>query len=102
LLPAEMLIAVTGGTAAVAVKTTGLPASPVDVAASVFAPTDDPSVHEPTVATPSAFVVAAPPWTVPPPAVGAKVTLTPPTGMFSGSVTITDGAVATAFPGRAV
>ena len=101
-MPAAITIAVADGSAAVAVNVTGLPDRLAAVAVSVLLPGDDPSVHDPTAAIPWAFVVAEPPSTVPPPPVTAKVTANPGTGIPSGSVTITEGAVATAFPGRAV
>jgi len=47
---------------------------------------------------PLAFVVAAAPVTLPPPEATAKVTLTPETGLFCASRTITEGGVATAVP----
>lgn len=86
----------------VAVKVIGLPVRPVDVAVSVFAPAVAPRVQLPTVATPLAFVVCVPPVTLPPPVAAANVTLTPATALLFTSLTITDGAVATAVPAVAV
>src|SRR5947209_3054878 len=65
------------------------------VALSVFAPAAVPSFHEPTMATPPAFVVALVPAAEPPPEPTAKVTPTPATGLPYWSVTETDGAVET-------
>src|ERR1041384_3895431 len=79
----------------VAVNDSGLPASPVDVAASVFVPAVVPSAHLPTVAMPLALVVADPPVTEPPPEPMAKVTATPATGLFCASRTSAEGATAT-------
>src|SRR5581483_11991471 len=79
----------------VAWKVTGLPARLPEVACSVFEPAVEPSVHEPTVATPSAPVVVLPPVSEPPPELTAKVTETPATGLPYWSVTIADGAVGT-------
>jgi len=79
----------------VALKVTGLPARLPEVAVSVFAPAAVPSVHEPTVATPLALVVALPPVREPTPEPIAKVTETPTTGLPKLSVTSADGAVAT-------
>ena len=67
------------------------------LAVSVFAPATVPSVHEPTVATPLASVVAGLPVTLPSPE-AANVTLTPATGLPYWSVIVTDGAVVTAEP----
>src|SRR5205809_1523848 len=76
-----------------AVKVTGLPAipDPPAVAVSVFVPTVVLSVQLPTVAIPLPFVVWVPPVTLPLPAAGAKVTVTPCTGLPLPSCTITDG-----------
>ena len=71
------------------------------VAVSVFAPAAVESVHEPTVATPFASVVAGLPVTLPSPE-AANVTLTPATGFPNASVTVTDGAVPTVVPTVAV
>src|SRR6266566_2346464 len=68
----------------VAVKMTGLPLSPGDVAFRVFAPVFVPSVHEVTLAIPLALVVtAAVGLTVPPPEATAKVTETFATGLLN-------------------
>ena len=61
----------------VAVIASGDPVRPVEVAVSVFAPAATPRVQLPTVATPLALVVCAPPVSDPPPAVTAKVTAVP-------------------------
>jgi len=71
------------------------------LAVSVFAPTVVDSVHDPTVATPLASVVAGLPVTLPSPE-AAKLTLTPDTGFPYASVTVTAGATATAVPTAAV
>jgi hypothetical protein len=83
----------------VAVKVTGLPVRPVDVAVRVFAPAVVPSVQDVTAAIPPALVVAGVVGlTVPPPDATAKVTATPATGLLNWSRTITEGGVATAVP----
>ena len=51
------------------------------MAVSVFAPAVVPSVHEPTVATPLAFVVWLTEVAEPPPEATPKVTITPLTGL---------------------
>ncbi len=84
-----------------AVNVTGLPVRPVAVAVTVFVPATVPSVHEVSVAIPLAFVttgVAVTGTMLPPPAVTAKVTATPATGLLSASRTSTDGATATGSP----
>ena len=87
----------------VALKLTGEPVRPSQVAVRVLAPTVVPSVQPPTVAMPEASVVTVgPPAMPPPPAVTAKVTLAPLTGLSCASVTMTLGAVATAIPATAV
>lgn len=86
----------------VALNVTGLPVRPVAVAVKVLAPAVAPSVQEPTVAMPLALVIAAPPATLPPPDAAANVTLTPDTTLPFASLTITDGAIATALPAVAV
>ena len=75
---------------------------PLQVAVSVLAPAVVPSVQLPTVAMPEALVVAEAPVTEPPPAVAAKVTVTPGQTLLRESLTITLGAVATAVPTVAV
>jgi len=82
----------------VAVKVTGLPDRVPDVAVSVLLPAVVPRVQLPTVAIPLTLVVWLAPVTLPPPVATAKVTLTPATGLFAASRTITDGATATAEP----
>jgi hypothetical protein len=87
----------------VAVKVTGLPVSPLDVAVRVFVPAIVPSVQDVTAAIPLALVVTGVVGlTVPPPDATANVTATPPTGLLNWSRTITDGGVATAVPTVAV
>src|SRR5439155_2147786 len=84
-----------------AVNVTRLPLSPLDAAASVFVPAIVLRVQLPTVAIPLPFVVWVPPVTLPLPAAGAKVTVTPCTGLPAPSRTITDGGEATALPAGA-
>src|SRR3989442_13025050 len=84
-----------------AVKVTGLPVipDPAAVAVSVLVPAVVLRVQLPTVATPLALVVWVPPVTLPPlPAAGAKVTVTPATGLPVPSRTITDDGQPTAGP----
>src|SRR5439155_8172757 len=73
-----------------AVKVTGLPVSPLDVAVSVFVPAVVLSVQLPTVAIPLPFVVWVPPVTVPLPTAAGNVAVTPCTGLPLPSCTITD------------
>ena len=80
---------------AVALNVIGLPARPVELAVSVFAPAAVPSIQEPTVAMPSAALVAFAPVSEPPPEPMAKVTETPATGLPYWSAIETDGAVET-------
>jgi hypothetical protein len=87
-----------GAAVAVAVNVTGLPDRLPLEAVSEFAPTEGPSVQLPTVAMPLPFVVVVRPVALPPPDATANVTLTPPTGLPTASVTITLGGVATAVP----
>src|SRR5207237_486853 len=82
----------------VAVKVIGLPFTPGAVAVSVFWPAAVPSVQVPTVAMPPASVVWLAPVMLPFPAVTAKVTATPGTGLPLASFTITEGAICTAVP----
>ena len=83
----------------VAVKITGLPLSPFEVAVRVFMPVVVPRVHEVTVAMPLALVATAVVGTTaPPPETTANVTETPATGLPNWSRTTTDGSVATAVP----
>ena len=72
------------------------------VAFNTFAPTTGPSVHDPTVATPAAFVTAADPVTEPPPDATEKLTVTFCVGLPLASFTRTDGGIATALPAMAV
>src|SRR2546426_7937057 len=84
-----------------AVNVTGLPVSPLDVAVSVLVPAVALRVQLPTVAIPLAVVVWVPPVTLPLPAAGAKVTVTPETGLPLPSCTITAGGEPTALPAGA-
>src|ERR1041385_4470014 len=87
----------------VAVKVTGLPVSPPDVAVRLFVPAVVPRVHDVTAAMPFALVVTGVVGlTVPPPEATAKVTATPATGLLNWSRTITDGGVATGVPAAVV
>jgi hypothetical protein len=68
----------------VAVKVTGLPPSPLDVAVSVFVPAVVPRVQDVATAIPLPSVLTGVVGlTVPPPDVTAKVTATPPTGLLN-------------------
>src|SRR5205807_1743837 len=86
----------------VALKVTGLPLKPVEVAVSVFGPAVALSVQLPTVATPLALVVWLAPVIVPFPGATANVTATCATGFPFASFTITDGGEPTAVPTVAV
>ena len=86
----------------VAVIASGDPVRPVEVAVNVLVPATTPSVQPPTVATPLAFVVCAPPVSDPPPAVTAKVTAVPCTTLPYWSFTTTLGAVDSVEPALAV
>ena len=90
--------AVTGPGVPVAVNTTGLPltSSPERVASRVLAPTFFPSVHPPTIATPSLPVTGLAPSSDPSPPVTLNVTGMPPRRLPSSSRTTTAGRVATA------
>src|SRR5574341_1268423 len=102
-LPPLRAMVVAAPAVAVAVKVTGLPASPLDVAVRVFAPAAVPSVQLATWATPPAFVVIGVVGsTAPPPEPTANVTDTPATGLPNWSRAITDGGVATAVPATAL
>ena len=68
------------------------------VAVRVLAPAAPPSVHEPTVAMPAAFVVVFTPVAVPPPPATAKVTAASTTGLPPAFFTSTLGAIATVVP----
>jgi hypothetical protein len=94
--PALIVIVAAAEAVPVAVKTTGLPESPLTVACTVLVPAVPPSVHVVSAATPELFVVTVEPVTgdvVPLPAVVVKVTTTPWTGLLLASRTVTDGAV---------
>src|SRR4051812_394836 len=82
--------------AAVAVKVTPLPDTPVAVAVRVYCPEVFGSVQPPTVAIPDAFVVAVAPVRLPAPLGMANVTGTPETGLPLASLTTTAGRVPTA------
>src|SRR5947208_2605497 len=98
-LPALMAICVAAPAVPVAVKVTGLPVSPVDVAVSEFGPAVGPKVHEVTSAIPLAFAVTGVVGvTQPPPDATANVTVTPATGLPVASCAITDGVTSTAVP----
>ena len=109
LVPQEFLwvaivvaIVVAAPTVPVAVKVSGLPVSPVEVAVRVLVPAVGPSVQLPTVARPLAFVVRAFPVMLPPPDATAKVTLTLATGFPLASVTSTEGSTGNVVPATAV
>ena len=95
-LPALMASEPIGFGMAVAANVAGV--TPATVADSVLPPTEGPMIHEPTPATPAAFVVAVAPVILPAPPVIAKVTVTPETGLPAESRTVTDGATVTAVP----
>jgi hypothetical protein len=81
----------------VAVKVMGEPLKLPLVAVSVFAPAVVPRVQAGLVAMPALSVVTAPvEANEPPPVATAKFTDTPLTALPCASVTLTDGAVATA------
>ena len=82
LLPVFAAILLAAPARPVAVKVTGEPVRPALVAVSVLAPAAVPRVQRPTVAMPEASVAAVPPFTTPPPDVGANVTVTPGTGLL--------------------
>src|SRR2546429_4057076 len=85
----------------VAVKVTGLPASPVDVAVNEFAPVSAPSVQPPIAAIPSPLVVTGlVPVRLPSPEATANTTPTPGTGLSNRSLAITAGRPAPAVPPR--
>src|SRR5438876_895129 len=86
----------------VAVKVTGLPFTPVDVAVRVLIPAALPSVQLPTAAIPLASVVWPGPVMVPFPAATANVTATPATGLPLASLTMTAGGIGTALPAATV
>ena len=81
----------------------GEPERVPDVAVSVFEPAVVPRVHDVSAATPEEFVVTAEDGSREPlPDATAKVTEVPDTGLPPESVTITEGAVATALPAVAL
>src|ERR1041384_8860361 len=80
-LPALSASCVAAPAVPVAVKVTGRPVNPADVAVSVFDPAVVPSVHDPTVAIPPPLVGCEPPATLPPPVATANVTVTPATAL---------------------
>jgi hypothetical protein len=83
----------------VAVNVTGLPLRVPEVAVRVFVPAVGPRVQETAVAMPLVLVdTGVVGFTVPPPAVTAKVTATFATGLLFASRTITDGGAPTALP----
>src|SRR5437016_438659 len=86
----------------VAVKVTGLPVRPADVAVSVLAPAVVASVQLPTAAIPVASVVWLGPVMVPFPGATANVTATPATGLPLASLTMTAGGIGTALPAATV
>src|SRR5256886_2195559 len=101
-LPPWNVICAAGPGVPCAVKLTGLPESPADMAVKALDPAVVESVQLPTVAIPFASVVGADPVTLPLPGPAAKVTDTPDTGLSKASVTITDGGVGTVVPAGAV
>ena len=83
-LPAFKAIAVAAPAVPVAVKVTGLPLSPVEVAVRVLLPALGPRVQDVTWAMPLPFVaIGVVGFTVPPPTVTAKVTFVPFTGLLN-------------------
>src|SRR5205085_1880675 len=102
-LPAFNAISLAAPAVPVAVKATGLPVRPAEVAVREFDRAVVPSVQEVSAATPLAFVrMGVVGLTLPLPAAGANVTATPATGLLNWSRTITAGGVATAVPTVAV
>jgi hypothetical protein len=86
-------------TVPVAVNVNGLPVSPADVAVTVLAPADAPSVHEVSVATPLALVTTVAGLTgliTPAPVAIVNTTLTPLTPLPFASVTFALGGAVTA------
>ena len=87
----------------VALKVSGLPVSPAEVAVTVFAPTTGPRVQAVSVAMPAALVaIGVVGRMFPPPPVTAKATDTPATGLPLMSVTLTDGGAAAGWPAVSV
>src|SRR5438105_1519122 len=102
-LPAFNAISLAAPAVPVAVKATGLPVRPAEVAVREFDRAVVLSVQEVSAATPLAFVrMGVVGLTLPLPAAGANVTATPATGLLNWSRTITAGGVATAVPTVAV
>jgi hypothetical protein len=100
-------IVVAGPAVPEAVNVTGLPLRPLAVAVTVLllVPAVGPSVQLVAVATPEAFVLTVlglAGTTVPPPAVTAKATVVPCTGLPLASVTLTEGGLETAEPAVAL
>src|SRR2546422_518089 len=79
----------------------GLPGSPLAGGVGLLVPAVVLRVQLPTVAMPLAFVVWVPPVTLPLPAAGVKVTVTPATGLPLPSCTVTAGGELTALPAGA-
>src|SRR5215469_13019092 len=93
------LAALTEPATPVAVKVTGFPAIPPGAAVAVSVLACDAMLSRiqlPTVATPFEAVLVEPPVTLPLVAATVNVTPTPETALPARSVTLTDGAVATA------
>ena len=97
-LPPLSAICVAAFVRPVAAIVSGEPPNVPLVAVIVLAPTSAPSVQDPTVAMPLAFVTCVAPVIVPPPEATAKLTVTPATGMLFTSRTITLGGTASAVP----
>src|SRR5439155_1218008 len=97
--PALMAIWVAVPAVPVAVKVTGLPASPLAVAVSEFGPTVGPKIRRATCRDPVAFVVTGVVGVTEPPShATANATLPPASGLPFASCTLTDGSIATAVP----
>ena len=102
-LPAFEVILLAAPATPVAVKVSGEPESPAQVAVSVLAPAVGPSFQLLTSAMPEDLVVTVNgPVIEPPPEATANVTSMPETGLPPASITFTLGAVATARPAIAV
>ena len=97
-LPPLSAICVAALVKPVAAMVSGDPPSVPLVAVSVFAPTNGPRVHDPSTATPCAFVACVSPVADPPPEATAKVTVTPGTGLLNASRATTLGATASVCP----
>src|SRR5207237_53064 len=99
LSPELFAIVAAGPAVPVAVKVTGLPVRPFDVAVSVFGPAVALRVQEVSAAIPSVPVLTGVAGvTVPLPAAGVNVTATCATGLLLASFTITEGGGLTAVP----